>query len=375
MKILRLEYEEQTTGWKLNPVTWGNLTLLVGVSGVGKTKIVNVINNLREIAMGGSLNGVKWSIEFEVAPGKNYLWKGHFDRVEGQENVNAFRKRLGLDRVDSSKNRKYKILAETLELAGEKIAERKADQIVWKNQSVPKLSDEISLLEIFKEEEDVAVARDGFIKVLDSHRDLQSLGLVEDDLLDILVALATDENEEWSVVKDSNVSIFIKMAAAQSKNATLFSEIKRRFIDIFPQVEDLRIVLSSVDFLKTVSNKTFTFFDIQIKEQGNDHWLWPVSAGMAKALYYLGCLSLCPAGTVLLIDEFENSLGVNCIDVLTEEVLDERDDMQFIITSHHPYIINNISPEYWKIVTRHGGVVEVRDAAAGAIGESHLRLY
>lgn len=38
--------------------------------------------------------------------------------------------------------------------------------------------------------------------------------------------------------------------------------------------------------------------------------------------------------------EFENGLGVNCIDVLAEILLSERKDLQFIITSHHPKIIN-----------------------------------
>ena len=47
--------------------------------------------------------------------------------------------------------------------------------------------------------------------------------------------------------------------------------------------------------------------------------------------------------SLVLIDEFENGLGVNCIDVLAELLLGERRDLQFVITSHHPKIINQIS--------------------------------
>jgi len=36
--------------------------------------------------------------------------------------------------------------------------------------------------------------------------------------------------------------------------------------------------------------------------------------------------------------------------------------IQFIITSHHPYIINNIHYKNWKIVTRNGGKVSTQDA-------------
>jgi hypothetical protein len=39
-------------------------------------------------------------------------------------------------------------------------------------------------------------------------------------------------------------------------------------------------------------------------------------------------------------------------------------DLQFIVTSHHPYIIEKIPPEHWKIVTRRGSHVRVLDARA-----------
>ena len=44
--------------------------------------------------------------------------------------------------------------------------------------------------------------------------------------------------------------------------------------------------------------------------------------------------------SLVLIDGFENGLGGNCIDVLAEISLDERKNLQFIITSHQPKIIN-----------------------------------
>jgi hypothetical protein len=36
--------------------------------------------------------------------------------------------------------------------------------------------------------------------------------------------------------------------------------------------------------------------------------------------------------------------------------------MQFILTSHHPYIINNIPWKTWQLVTRKGGYVRVTNA-------------
>lgn len=105
---------------------------------------------------------------------------------------------------------------------------------------------------------------------------------------------------------------------------------------------------------KCVGKKNHQSF-IYIKEKGVSHWIHQgqISSGMLKTLLHISELYLSTQDTVILIDEFENSLGINCIDVVTELLLENR-NMQFIITSHHPYIINNIPMEYWKIVTRRG---------------------
>ena len=95
---------------------------------------------------------------------------------------------------------------------------------------------------------------------------------------------------------------------------------------------------------------------------------------MLKTLMHISELYLSAEGTVILIDEFENSLGVNCIDILSDLLFDNR-KLQFIITSHHPYIINKIGMEYWKIVTRKGGVVTARDAKDYNLGKSRHQAF
>lgn len=53
-------------------------------------------------------------------------------------------------------------------------------------------------------------------------------------------------------------------------------------------------------------------------------------------------------GTVILIDEFENSLGVNCINVLSD-LLSENRNLQFIPTPKKKIYYNNIKDK--KITT------------------------
>jgi AAA15 family ATPase/GTPase len=95
---------------------------------------------------------------------------------------------------------------------------------------------------------------------------------------------------------------------------------------------------------------------------------------MFKTLMYISQLYLSPNNSVILIDEFENSLGVNCIDSVTELILNNQNS-QFIITSHHPYIINNISPAFWKIVTRQGSLVTVKNAQDFHISNSRQKAF
>jgi ABC-type bacteriocin/lantibiotic exporter with double-glycine peptidase domain len=82
---------------------------------------------------------------------------------------------------------------------------------------------------------------------------------------------------------------------------------------------------------------------------------------MLKTLNILAEIALSSNETVLLIDEFENSLGVNCIDIVSDNLLNSDGNIQYIITSHHPYIINKIDMKYWKIVTRKGSIIETKN--------------
>ena len=64
---------------------------------------------------------------------------------------------------------------------------------------------------------------------------------------------------------------------------------------------------------------------------------------MFKTLMHIAEMKLMANGSVILIDEFENSLGVNCIEVVADILMNQERDLQYIITSHHPYIINNLT--------------------------------
>lgn len=90
---------------------------------------------------------------------------------------------------------------------------------------------------------------------------------------------------------------------------------------------------------------------------------------MLKTIYYIAELITMSPNSLVLIDEFENGLGVNCIDILADILLNERNDLQFVITGHHPKIINQISNKKWKIIERN--METVTNVTAEEYGITH----
>lgn len=79
MKIIRFSYYDKTRNWGFENLEFLKLILLVGASGVRKTQILRALTNIKRIANGTSLNGIKWDMTFDTIDGKTYQWKGEFE--------------------------------------------------------------------------------------------------------------------------------------------------------------------------------------------------------------------------------------------------------------------------------------------------------
>ena len=83
---------------------------------------------------------------------------------------------------------------------------------------------------------------------------------------------------------------------------------------------------------------------------------------MQKVLLILTDVFTLPKdGGIYLIDEYENSLGINAINFFPSVFSEAETDSQFIITSHHPYIIGNVPVRDWIILHRNGINVIVKE--------------
>lgn len=362
MQIKKLEYYDDEYKWRLTEVDFlPNLNLLVGVSGVGKTRTLRAIYSLKSIANGASLNGVKWNVCFTADNNLEYIWSGEFETRESSVLIDE----------KSEESEKVKLISEKLVCNNENILiERKGSEIMFNGNKTPKLSPFESVVELLKQEDQIAPVKKSLDKIVIS--DSENTDRVWRLPVSVFKKF---EKSSLSLLQESGLPLPIKLAILYRTLPEEFNKIKEAFISVFPNVLDIKIeTIKDEDIPIALSKLLKEATTISIKEKGVKDWIENISSGMMKTLMYISELYLAPENCIILIDEFENSLGVNCLDSVTELVLDNK-KLQFIITSHHPYIINNVSPVYWKIVTRKAGLVTVKDAKDFHISESRQKAF
>ena len=188
--------------------------------------------------------------------------------------------------------------------------------------------------------------------VLDAERKPGSQAIIFDKRAPLPARFSTLE----SFRSQTRLHPVFKAFLLQERFPREFTQFKQTFIDIFPTVEDV-----VVDAPKRLGSKGELDMSFKLKERGvaNGFQAAAIASGMNRVLHHLVDVMLAPAGTVVLIDEFENSLGVDCMGPLTQFILSRAHELQFIITSHNPSFIHSIPKNHWKLVQRKGNTVRV----------------
>ncbi len=363
MRIKSLRIKNNFLDWEFEEITFFyNLTLLVGVSGVGKTQILRAIDDLQDIANGRAINGFEWYIVFSTVFNKEYTWEGAFSVLDDT----LFKS----EDDDNEGKAKPTIIFEKLKdnAVNEYLIDRNTNSTTFNGNIMPKLSSSQSMIYILKEEPSINGIVEAFEKIIfkdHTHREGGKISFSRKPIKSL-----KESYKNFEEIKNSSEDIRIKFFLCSELKLDVFQGIKNRFIDIFPQIEDIKI--SQVEQKDFPINIDQTIPVISIKEKDVPKWIREdrMSSGMLRTIIHICEILLSNDGSVILIDEFENSLGINCIDILTDDLIHENRNLQFIATSHHPYIINNIPYEYWKIVSRKGGKIHIKDASAYSLGKS-----
>ena len=130
MKLIKLSYEDVGAEWGFKDLSFfSDVSLLVGASGVGKTRILRAVRQLRNIANdthSSSFWGIDFAAHFEDFELKKYLWSGAFEKQDLSilgEAESGFYTDFLLE-SDSPEKKKPRITRETLLRDGEVIFER-----------------------------------------------------------------------------------------------------------------------------------------------------------------------------------------------------------------------------------------------------------
>lgn len=378
MRILTFEFRSAPPGWTLEPMALDAFNLLVGVSGAGKTRIVRAIEQVCAVALGKKeteerleeLRGASFAIGFEH-DGLAYRWEAELEPRVG----------LGSEDHGALHSEEPALIRSELILQGDRpIVERAPERFLLNGHAIPKLDRAQSAIAVLKEDSAMAPLYRAFSRSVPLEA-LESLPSHGTQIETHFEKLRNDYQSAADVGSDFALPLHHKAEFLQELFPDAFAEIEEAFREAFPTIEKLK-VQRYYPLGHERSKRWVGMYNMALTaaESGVSDWIFfsHMSSGMQRYLSFLIHLSFAPPGTVVLIDELESSLGVNCLPAVTRFLLSRAPDLQLILTSHHPYIIEQIPPSHWKIVTRKGSRVRVLDAGklpAMAEDRSHVDRF
>ncbi len=358
VRIQWMELKNLKTGLEIQRIYFNSdVTLLVGLSGAGKTQILNAVEYSLNLAID------KNAVLYPYSVGMGLLIDD--DEYEWYYEIN----KINEENIIIEEEKRYEFVYEKLIKNSEIIFERKNDNVLISGyDKVPRPKKDESLISQYSEDKKFEKLVSGIRKLYSVEIELAVRGGIKREIFGrlkskVIETLKEDKNTEFKMF--SHLPAAMKIYIAKNYYPDLYVRIFDAVKEIFMEIED-------IDVEEDVAREMYL---VSIQVYGKKLLQDDISNGMLKTIYYIVELYTMSENALVLIDEFENGLGVNCIDVLSELILYERDDLQFIITSHHPKIIGEIEKEKWKIIERDVATVKNCTSEEYGIGNSQHDAY
>lgn len=345
--ILAFKYKGQSEKdpWEFQIDYFDNINLLVGISGSGKSRFLNLLFNLaRSISKSVPFSHGRWKIEFLIDR-KKYKWElviGNNDEFESF----IERERLVVQDDDNE----------------DLLIDRNKDNFLFKRRELPKLQKNVPGISLLKEEESIMPVYNQFTHM--QRRLFHESGLRDAmayEPVDLRIIDNIRNKKDIELIWKHELTVNTKMYLMKELFPDLYDVAISNFKNIFPFITNCDVKPITARGIPAPPNTLVVTFCI--KEKGVKNWinLAELSSGMQKVLLIITDILLLPKNSTYIIDEYENSLGINAIDFLPDFLLAyAQQDSQFFITTHHPYLINSMPIEYWRIFRRVGSSVEVK---------------
>ncbi|RXQ02429.1 ATP-binding protein [Vibrio parahaemolyticus] len=342
MRINSFFLKNHSSEVHIEPIDLQRFNILVGISGAGKTTIIQALEDILHLAKGNSELPLSWEIDFTDDLNRQIQWSG-----ETSKEVNI--------EVDSDGDKKtvYEVLQERLIVDGKNIIKKNDGVSEYKGNQLPSLDRNTSLFYQLRNDETISSI----------HTSLLSVVMVNEHIyLPKFFSIASKKEIERMLEKSdcSKLDAREKLFWNYNKSSEKMKYFNDIYSDIFPSVSEIIPVAKGVPFINEDDGLLQISIDIKLKDEQIVKQK-DISSGMFKSLVILSEIIFGSTKSPIVIDEIENGLGVNCL----QDILDELDlaDNQVILTTHHPKIINKISPKLWKIVTRLGNKIKTSSAS------------
>jgi hypothetical protein len=333
MRITSLLYSDrQGLGWKIGPLHLKQaMNLFVGASGSGKTRTLNMLFNMGLCATNELFFDGHWTMEFEHA-GIAYTWKYEGVGSEDSEKRVVASEELWIGSADGAQKQLFK---------------RAEAEFSYEGRSSPKLSRQHSGIYLLREEDDIKPVHEGFSRLMRRRfwsEDLtQALNMrsVPKPLARKLTQRA-DRNQLFKEQQPPHLLMYLLEKFFRPDYEVIADQFRR----VFPFIEDLQVRMADEALNVPLAEMVPMIF---IKEKGIQKpiQLNDIASGMQKVLLIIADVVTSPDDVIYMIDEYENSLGVNAIDFLPPFVAECGGSRQFIVTTHHPLLINAIPISDW----------------------------
>lgn len=358
--IKEIYYKDLSNGLIIDHIKIDNRkVLLVGNSGAGKTKILQAMNDACRLAS-GRLKTVTSSFELELKfiieenKASDCVWKIKVDSLP----------------IVAAEETNISIKEESLVINRKQVFIRNGNQIKILNyDSVPQPKENESLISQYREKNEIKLIYAEFRKVYLRIFERDMLVLTNSDLYQAICDFYKGKKFcPFEFFSKWNMTPFDQFGVIKEVASEIYMKIHKNVLEVYQEA------FTDVEDISYLPND-FNQYGIAIKTDG--HWITQtdISSGMLKSLWNLINIELMPRGAVVLIDELENGLGINCVENVSDFIMNNRSDIQILTTSHHPYIINSISMEHWIIVQRKKQVVKSYNAKEMSLGESRHDAY
>lgn len=333
--ITHYEYiDPNPEGWCFEPIEFGKTNLIVGASSSGKTRFLNSIFNIGvSVAKGEHCLKGKWKITAAIGECV-YTWE--YCGKSGEPNT-----------VESE-------LLTMIKAGKEKeiLIQRSPDSFIFEGKDIPQLIRSVSSITLLKEHSKIEPFYKVFPHIKFQRFDKNALEravTIAQIRPNVMQQLESKPDLNYLYAQDYPISANLYCLKQ------IFPERYKFVIDFFKQIFqtvekiDIELLQDTIPrlFIKEKSVKT------KIPLEG-------ISSGMIKALLIITDIISLSGGCTYIMDEYENSLGINVIDFLPELLLEYGGDNQFLITTHHPYLINNMPMKNWLVFNRKGSTVRNR---------------